>query len=437
MRQTTSPPALPAWSIARRRGRDGDILTSRPGRLDEETRLSGPARLISMTAMAGGAGQLLGGRYRLVEPVGTGGMGQVWRGYDEVLKREVAVKEVLLPAGLSGTQRDSMIARTMREARAAARLHHPGIVLVYDAIQREGVPWIVMEFISGPSLAQAIAGHGRLAWERVAVLGRDLAGALAHAHAAGVVHRDLKPANVLLAGHRTVLTDFGVARILDATTQLTSTGTVIGTPHYMPPEQIEGEPVQAPADLWALGATLYHAVEGLPPFDGPTMLAVFAAILTRPLPTPGNAGPLAPVLYSLLTKAPGQRPSAAALTGQLTALLRPDLPVRAVRSPGAASPSDPPTVTGAARQGSPLRPAVLTGHSGRVYSVAFSPDGTHAGQRMRPGSRPGRFARQRRLQSPAMGRGHPNLRRRPHRPPGCCVLRGVQPGRHHAGQRQL
>ena len=303
-------------------------------------------------------------------------MGQVWRGFDEVLKREVAVKEVLLPAGLSGTQRDSVIARTMREARAAARLHHPGIVLVYDTIQREGVPWIVMEFISGPSLAQAITGHGRLAWEQVAVLGRDLADALAHAHAAGVVHRDLKPANVLLAGQRTVLTDFGIARVLDATTELTSTGTVIGTPHYMPPEQIEGEPVQAPADLWALGATLYHAVEGLPPFDGPTMLAVFAAILTRPLPAPGNAGPLAPVLYSLLTKAPGQRPSAAALTGQLTALLRPDLPIRAVRSPGTAPPSGPPTVTAVARYGSPIRPAVLTGHSGRVYSVAFSPDGS-------------------------------------------------------------
>jgi Tol biopolymer transport system component len=303
-------------------------------------------------------------------------MGQVWRGYDEVLEREVAVKEVLQPEGLPSTQRDYMIARTMREARAAARLHHPGIVLVYDAIQREGVPWIVMEFISGPSLAQAIADNGRLAWERVAALGRDLADALAHAHAAGVVHRDLKPANVLLAGHRTVLTDFGVARVLDATTQLTSTGAVIGTPHYMSPEQIEGEPVQAPADLWALGATLYHAVEGCPPYDGPTLTAVLAAILTRPPPTPRNAGPMAPVLYSLLTKAPGQRPSAVALTNQLTALLRPDLPVGAARSPGAASPSGPATVALAARQRTALPTAVLTGHSGRVHSVAFSPDGS-------------------------------------------------------------
>ena len=139
-----------------------------------------------MTAVAGAAGQLLGGRYRLVEPVGKGGMGQVWRGFDDVLEREVAVKEILLPDGLSETEHDYPVARTMREARAAARLHHPGIVAVYDAVQYDGVPWIVMEFISGPSLAQVIAQDGRLPWERAAALGADLADALAHAHAAGV-----------------------------------------------------------------------------------------------------------------------------------------------------------------------------------------------------------------------------------------------------------
>src|ERR1700691_5152392 len=223
-----SPPTGPGW-----RHPDFSSWAARRG---NPTVKYGTA---SMAAMTGGAGQLIGGRYRLVEPAGSGGMGQVWRGYDEVLEREVAVKEVLQPESLPSTRRDSMIARTMREARAAARLHHPGIVLVYDAIQREGVPWIVIEFISGPSLAQAIDDTGRLTWEQVALLGRDLADALAHAHAAGVVHRDLKPANVLLAGHRTVLTDFGVARVLDAA-PLTSTGAVIGTPHYMSPEQIEG-----------------------------------------------------------------------------------------------------------------------------------------------------------------------------------------------------
>ena len=329
-----------------------------------------------MAAMAGAAGQLVDGRYRLAEPAGKGGMGQVWRGYDEVLQREVAVKEVLLPEGLPGTQHDELIARTMREARVAARLRHPGIVAVYDTVQRNGVPWIVMEYISGPSLAEVIIRDGRLPWERVAALGADLADALAHAHAAGVVHRDLKPANVLLTGHRTVLTDFGVARTLDSTTtQLTSTGAVIGTPHYMPPEQIEGDPIQAPVDLWALGATLYNAVEGHPPFEGPTLTAVLAAILTRPLPAPRHAGPMAPVLSSLLTKAPSQRPNAAALTGQLTALLRPGPPVRTGTSPSAAPSSSPQTTTLGLRRGPSPGSAVLAGHSGRVHAVAFSPDG--------------------------------------------------------------
>jgi WD40 repeat protein len=329
-----------------------------------------------MSAMAGQAGQLLGGRYRLVEAVGKGAMGQVWRGYDETLARSVAVKEILLPEGLLGTDRDYLIARTLREARAAARLHHQGIVAVHDAVQFDDVPWIVMEFISGPSLAEVITRDGRLPWQRVAALGADLADALAHAHAAGVVHRDLKPANVLLAGRRTVLTDFGVARILDATTELTAKGTLIGTPQYMPPEQIEGDSVHAPADLWALGATLYTAVEGCPPFSGPTLTAVLAAILTRPPPSPQHAGPMAPVLSALLSKAPGQRPDSAALTRQLTALLRPGQPVLTAGSPGAAPPQAPATAVPTVQQESPLRAAVLDGHGGRVYSVAFSPDGS-------------------------------------------------------------
>jgi Protein kinase domain/WD domain, G-beta repeat len=327
-----------------------------------------------MTAMAGAAGQLVGGRYRLVEPVGKGGMGQVWRGHDEVLEREVAVKEVLLPPGLPPEQRDYVIARTMREARATARLHHPGIVAAYDAIEHQGVPWIVMEFISGPALDHVIARDGRLSWQRVAALGADLADALAHAHSAGVVHRDLKPANILMAGDRPVLTDFGIARVLDATTQLTSAGTLIGTPQYMPPEQIEGESVQAPVDLWALGATLYTAVEGCPPFDGPTLTAVLAAILTRSPREPKYAGPMASALMSLMSKAPDRRPDAAALSGQLSALLRPSRHALTGRSPGAAASPASSTDT-AARHGTPRQAAVLDGHSGRVHSVAFSPDG--------------------------------------------------------------
>ncbi len=338
--------------------------------------------------MAGQAGQLLCGRYRLVEPVGKGAMGQVWRGYDEFLARAVAIKEILLPEGLQGTERDHLIARTLREARAAARLHHPGIVTVYDAVQFDDVPWTIMEFVSGPSLAAVIARDGLLPWEQVAALGADLADALAHAHAAGVVHRDIKPGNVLLAGRRTVLTDFGVARILDATTELTAKGTLIGTPQYMAPEQVEGESVHAAVDLWALGATLYTAVEGRPPFDGPTMTAVFAAILTRPPPTPQHAGPLTPTISALLSKAPSQRPDAAALTRHLIALLRPSPPVVTVRSPGMAPLAEPTTVASIARQESPFRAAVLDGHSGRVYSVAFSPEGRVLASGCDQGARP-------------------------------------------------
>ena len=334
----------------------------------------------SMTAVAGVAGQLLGGRYRLVEPVGKGGMGQVWLGHDGVLEREVAVKGVLLPDGLPGTQHDYLVARAMREAQAAARLHHPGIVGVYDAVQCDGVPWIVMEFISGPSLAQVITRDGPLPWERAAALGAHLADALAHAHAAGVIHRDLKPGNVLLAESRTVLTDFGVARLLDATTQLTSTGKILGTPHYMPPEQIEGDAVQSAVDLWALGATLYHAVEGSPPFDRSTLTAVLAAILTQPPPVAAHAGPLEPVIRSLLTKAPAQRPNAAALADQLSALARPGpLPGRARSprpAPSPAPPLSPGTVTLHPRPRGSSSAAVLADHTGRVHSVAFSPDGS-------------------------------------------------------------
>ncbi|MEU7417189.1 WD40 repeat domain-containing serine/threonine protein kinase [Streptomyces antibioticus] len=278
-----------------------------------------------VTVMVGEMGRLVGGRYRLAALIGQGGMGRVWRGVDETLNRQVAVKEVLLPDGLPPGDRAQLVRRTLREAEVAAKLGHPGIITVHDVVRDADVPWIVMEYVSGPSLAGLVAQDGRLPWKRVAAIGAQMADALAHAHGAGVVHRDLKPDNVLVQDRRTIITDFGIARVLDgsAGTRLTRTGAVVGTPQYMPPEQIEGGEAAASGDLWSLGATLYAAVEGNVPFDAPSLMPLFHAILTKPLPAPRHAGELGPVLEELLAKDPGKRPTAAALAVRLTALHHP------------------------------------------------------------------------------------------------------------------
>lgn len=252
------------------------------------------------------SGELIQGRYRLVELLGEGGMGRVWRAQDEILGRQIAVKEVVFPHGVSAAQRKELGERAMREARAAAKLTHPGIITVYDVLLHQGVPIIMMEFIDGPSLAEVIRREGRLTPARVARIGAMLLAALGEAHGAGVVHRDLKPANVMLTGERAILTDFGIASLAGEAV-LTSSGAVIGTPAFMAPEQARALSAAPAWDLWALGATLYNAVEGHPPYTGHAMAILAALLAPDPPPSPTAAGPLVPVLAGLLHKDSARR----------------------------------------------------------------------------------------------------------------------------------
>ncbi|WP_343973169.1 serine/threonine-protein kinase, partial [Kribbella koreensis] len=252
-------------------------------------------------------GRLLAGRYRLLGLLGRGGMGVVWHARDEVLGREVAVKEILLPPELPDEQRAILRRRTLREARSAARLSDPNVVAVYDVVEEEGRPWIVMEYVKSRTLADAVRSDGPLPYREVARIGLQVLGALEAAHPAGVLHRDVKPSNVLLADDgRVVLTDFGIAT-LEGETALTQSGTLVGSPAYIAPERVQARGAGPESDLWSLGATLYTAVEGRPPHDRDTPLTTLTAAVTEPPDPPKLAGPLWPALEGLLRKDPADR----------------------------------------------------------------------------------------------------------------------------------
>lgn len=283
---------------------------------------------------------MLAGRYRLVEPIGRGGMGKVWRAHDELLHRTVAVKELTAGLYVAQADRDVMHARTQKEARAAARIQHPAVVTVHDVLEHDDRPWIVMEYIDGPSLADAAKAAGRIEPREAARIGLHVLGALRAAHAVGVLHRDVKPGNVLLAKDgRVLLTDFGIAAI-EGDSSITRTGEIVGSIDYLAPERVTGGVPDPSSDLWSLGATLYTAVEARSPFRRTSPISSLQAVVNDEPPALRSAGALGPVITSLLRKDPTERPSAAeaermlleAMEGRQPKAAQAYVPTRAVSS---------------------------------------------------------------------------------------------------------
>ena len=275
-------------------------------------------------------GRILAGRYRLGAVIGRGGMGAVWQARDDVLNRDVAIKEIVWPAQLDPAERETARRRAVREAQLAARLSHPNVVGVYDILEEDGRPCIIMELVPFRSLRDAVAEDGPMSPAEAAQVGLSVLAALRAVHGAGVVHRDVKPANILLGPWgRVVLADFGIAKAADSPA-LTASGVLLGSPSYLAPERARGGSAGAPADLWALGASLYTAVEGRPPFERDNMIASLTAVVAdEPEPAP-RAGPLWPVIEGLLRKDPAARLDAAGAER----LLRQIAPAQAARPAG-------------------------------------------------------------------------------------------------------
>ncbi|MEV0601851.1 serine/threonine-protein kinase [Streptomyces sp. NPDC050315] len=298
-------------------------------------------------------GRLLGGRYRVTGPLGRGGMGVVCRAVDEVLGREVAVKVLRAFTDASTAELADLRTRMQREARAAARIRHAGVVTVHDVIDEDGRPVIIMELIEGSSLDDLMRQRGTLDPREAAGIGAQVMDALDAAHQAGVLHRDIKPGNILLdrAG-RVVITDFGIASIQapdDGTrTHLTRSGQLVGSLDYLPPERAQDLAPGPASDIWSLGMTLYAVVEGAAPFRRTSVWSTLTAIVSEPLPEPRRAGALAPVLHALMTKDPAARPSAAEARDMLQAVAEGHAPLagdpprtpteRDVRAAGATPP---------------------------------------------------------------------------------------------------
>ncbi len=330
-------------------------------------------------------GRVIAGRYRLDTPIGRGAMGVVWRARDQLLDRDVAVKEVHMAETLSDEERAHAYQRTLREAKTAARLNHPGVVTVYDVAEDEGRPWIVMQLVNAQSLDQVLADSGPLSPRQAAEMGRQLLAALTVAHAAGVMHRDVKPSNVLLSSSdgRAVLTDFGIATFQDDP-KLTQTGMVMGSPGFTAPERIRGEDASPASDLWSLGATIYAAVEGQGPFEKRGgAITTMSAIINEDAPEPGRAGALAPVIVALLRREPSDRPDAARAQAMITEVL----PLLADRGPGSPGDYEPTAISASAP---PRFPA--PGNTPSVADAGGYAPGGKAGSGSRTGEAPPDFS---------------------------------------------
>ncbi|MEK2471945.1 serine/threonine-protein kinase [Streptomyces noursei] len=307
--------------------------------------------------MDGKEGRLLAGRYRLADVLGRGGMGTVWRAGDEVLGRTVAVKELRFPGGIEEDEKRRLITRTLREAKAIARIRNNAAVTVYDVVDEDDRPWIVMELVEGRSLAEVIRDDGPLTPRRAAEVGYAVLDVLRAAHGQGILHRDVKPSNVLISDDgRVVLTDFGIAQV-EGDPSVTSTGMLVGAPSYISPERARGQKPGPPADLWSLGGLLYACVEGVPPYDKGSAIATLTAVMTEPVEPPKSAGPLEDVIYGLLVKDPEGRLDEAAARALLHEVIhapepKPEPPMDATRA--MALPTAPPERSGGAR---PARPA--------------------------------------------------------------------------------
>ncbi|MBV7697122.1 serine/threonine-protein kinase [Streptomyces sp. TRM70350] len=345
--------------------------------------------------------RLLAGRYRLGDVLGRGGMGTVWRAEDETLGRTVAVKELRFPANIDEDEKRRLITRTLREAKAIARIRNTSAVTVFDVVDEDDRPWIVMELVEGKSLAEVIREDGVLQPRRAAEVGLAVLDVLRSAHREGILHRDVKPSNVLIAEDgRVVLTDFGIAQV-EGDPSITSTGMLVGAPSYISPERARGHKPGPAADLWSLGGLLYAAVEGVPPYDKGSAIATLTAVMTESLEEPKNAGPLKDVIHGLLTKDPQMRLDDAGARAMLKAVIdapdrktaepadatkvvplppQPDMPVRGGGSAGGAGREGADRLRGALR--SARKAAVATGAAAgpRTTSGTGGGSGADAGR---------------------------------------------------------